>query len=165
MNTKKMIAEVFSISSPVRSELSVSEFVVRKCGNFALKMPRVHKDQVYSSVAMAWHLRFIVPETWMVGDMIVQRWIEGRRPTEEELHTIKTGLITDVRARGVHPHDLKAKNIIIDGDGKSWVVDVGLFEVRWYRLATVGIKWNGVPDHQRLDLDQFNTLIGNYDRN
>ncbi len=101
----------------------------------------------------------------MAGDqeMVVQRWIEGQRPSEDEYPAIKENQVTNVRARGVHPHDLKAKNIIIDDEGKSWVVDVGLFEVRWYRLATGALKWNGVPDHRRLDLDQFNTLIGNYD--
>lgn len=57
---------------------------------------------------------------------LVQRRIEGRFASPDELRRV----IGMVESKGFTPRGLLEHDVIIDADGRPWVVDVGHFEVK-----------------------------------
>ena len=80
------------------------------------------------AVTVAKDLKGIVPESHFElrngKPVLIQRFVEGRKATEEELPPLRE----QIRKRGWIARGLLPQDVIVTAEGEKWVVDVGAFE-------------------------------------
>ena len=122
------------------------EYKIIRVGEWVIKKPKPGFEfKVKTDAKMCEFLRGIVPETYYDEEhnWLIQRYVEGRPPTEEEFERIQE----EIRRRGVIPRGITKRDVIVDRTGKIWVVDVGHFEPyeeTWSEFAKTKPKlWKG----------------------
>lgn len=105
------------------------QYVVEREGDWVIKTPKPGFGfQPSADDTYAQRLEGIVPETQLVQErgvsVLKQRFVDGREATEDETEEMRKR----IREKGVSPRGLLPQDIIVDGDGRKWVIDVGNFE-------------------------------------
>lgn len=104
------------------------EYDIERVNNFVVKKPRRGFEfKVERDVRVCNLLHDITPETCYdeKNNYLIQRDIEGRLPTDKEFEQIQE----KIEERGVVPRGILKQDVIVDRNGKQWVVDVGDFEI------------------------------------
>ncbi|MCJ2530791.1 MAG: RelA/SpoT domain-containing protein [Candidatus Thermoplasmatota archaeon] len=127
----KEAKELFERVAPPRELISrdTLQYVVEREGDWVIKTPKPGFGfQPSADVTYAQRLEGIVPETQLVQErgvsVLKQRFVDGREATEDETEEMRKR----IREKGVSPRGLLPQDIIVDGDGRKWVIDVGNFE-------------------------------------
>ena len=105
------------------------QYRVEREGDWVIKTPKPGFGiQLSVDIEFAKKLEGLVPETSLAQDdgvwVLRQRYVEGRLASEEETEEVRR----EIKERGVSPRGLLPQDIIVDADGRKWVVDVGNFE-------------------------------------
>jgi len=108
---------------------SMLEYNIKKINGCVVKIPRRGFEfKVERDAKLFNFLRDITPPTCYDNkrNIIIQKYIEGRNPTDKELEHIRK----EIEMRGVIPRGITKSDVIIDKYGKFYLVDVGNFEIK-----------------------------------